>query len=182
MSRVASRDVLGRDDVGPLILVIPIVKLTSHIDGATVDNTPTPYVSWNDWEATGTGWAPDPHLLCGFRGSRHVSSSGIIPGPQMTNFVDVWDFSGVRVVQVEPRHYSPEILPCAQRQVALHIQMTDYHPIAITKDGLIFQVRGPIAFLIVSHCDVTSTGTGSRHVSSFSKVLHPSYSLQQDSY
>jgi hypothetical protein len=168
--------VVGNYPTTPLILLIPIVKLTSHIDGAAADNVPMRYVPWNDWGATGTGWTSDPDLLS----SLQVSSSRIIPGntgctSPPTNFVDVWDFSRARVAQLEPQHCSRDILPCMRTKVALPTQLMEgYHPVAISEDAVICQreVRdiniGPIARPIVSHCDAVSTGRSTGHISSFS--------------
>lgn len=159
------------------ILLIPISKFMSHIDGAAADNMPVRYIPWNDWGATGTGWAPDPHILRCLRGSHQVSSSRIIPGHKTTGFVDVWDFSRARVAQHEPQSYRRNILPCVRTQVALPIHLSEegYRPWAITEDAIICRVRGfnlgPIASLIIYHCDAISTRGGSKHISSFSRVL-----------
>jgi hypothetical protein len=163
------------DDPGwSRILLIPIVKLTSHIDGAAADNVPIRIVPWKDWGAS-TGWAPDSQLLCWLRGSLQVSSSRIIPGPPIRDFVDVWDFSRARVAQLGPQHCRPENLPCVQTRVALPKQMKEYHPMGITEDAVVCQVCGvnlvPIARLIDSHCGAISTGLSPRHISSFSRVL-----------
>jgi len=102
-------------------------------------------VPWNDWGPTGTGWTPDPDL---FHCSLRASSSRIIPGrtggvsPWMKT-INVWDFSRARVAQLEPQDCSHEILPCFQTRVALPTRMMEgYHPVAISEDAVICQVRG----------------------------------------
>ncbi|KAI9433087.1 hypothetical protein BJY52DRAFT_843004 [Lactarius psammicola] len=121
------------------VLLIPIVSLTSHIDGATADNVPMRYIPWNDWGATGTRWAPGRGILRHFHGSGSLSSSRSIPELWATKFVDVWDFSRARVAQLEPQQCDREFLPCVRTQVALPIQMTRFDTVVISEDALIYR-------------------------------------------
>ncbi|KAH8993058.1 hypothetical protein EDB86DRAFT_3078885 [Lactarius hatsudake] len=121
------------------ILLIPMIRLTSHIDGASSDNVLMRYIPWKDWGATGTGWAPD-RLWDYFLGSRQVSGSRLVPGRQQ-NFVDVWDFSHTRVAQLEPACHQG-FLPSVKKSVALPIQMRglELETVAISEDALICQM------------------------------------------
>ncbi|KAH8977165.1 hypothetical protein EDB86DRAFT_3093011 [Lactarius hatsudake] len=120
------------------VLLIPMLRLTSHIDGASSDNVLMRYIPWKDWGATGTGWAPD-RLLDYFLGSRQVSGSRLVPGRQQ-NFVDVWDLSHTRVAQLEPACHQG-FLPSVKKSVALPIQMRglELETVAISEDALICQ-------------------------------------------
>ncbi|KAH9175667.1 hypothetical protein EDB89DRAFT_2135507 [Lactarius sanguifluus] len=120
------------------ILLIPMIRLTSHIDGASSDNVLMRYIPWKDWGATGTGWAAD-RLLGYFLGSRQVSGSRLVSGRQQ-NFVDVWDFSHTRGAQLEPACHQG-FLPSVKKSVALPIQMRglELETVAISEDALICQ-------------------------------------------
>ncbi|KAH9175662.1 hypothetical protein EDB89DRAFT_1945944 [Lactarius sanguifluus] len=121
------------------ILLIPMGRLTSHIDGAAADNMSTRYIPWKDWGGTGTGWAPTQRSDC-FLDSRQISGSRFVLGRQQ-NSVDVWDFSRTRVAQLEPRPCNRGFLPGVKKQVALPIQNTGlgFDTVAISEDALICQ-------------------------------------------
>lgn len=138
----------------PRILLIPIVNLTSHMDGVAADDVPMCCIPWNDWGATGTRWVPDPYRWDFLRGSLSVSGSRFVfvPSPQTGDFVDVWDFSRARVAQLElePRQCDREILPCVQTQVALPIKLAGYATVAVSEDALVFRHwRDPGIHLLV---------------------------------
>jgi len=140
------------------ILLIPIIGLTSHIDGATADNAPMRYIPWNDWGATGTRWAPGPYQVYLRFGS--LSVSRFIPAPHwQTGNVVVWDFNHARVAQLGLQQCDREFLPCVQTQVALPVKMARHGTMAISEDALICRVRGidlcPVARLQWSLLTVT---------------------------
>ncbi|KAH9020499.1 hypothetical protein EDB85DRAFT_1896146 [Lactarius pseudohatsudake] len=120
------------------VLLIPIVRLTSHIDGPgpASGNAATRYIPWNDWGATSSRWVPGPSLA--WRPSFHGSLSGsrFIPGFIGTDFIRVWDFSRAEVAQLEPQPCDRKSLPHVKKQVAPPIR---YDTVAISEDALICQ-------------------------------------------
>ncbi len=50
----------GYDGSSYWVLLIPMVGVTSHFDGAAADDVPIRCIPWNDWGATGTRWVPGP--------------------------------------------------------------------------------------------------------------------------
>jgi hypothetical protein len=140
--------VTGNNTTSARMLLIPIVRLTSYIDGAAADNVPLRYIPWNEWGATCTRWVNGPPAFRLLHGP--LSGSRLIPGPQSDDFADVWDFSRTRVAQSELGQRDQETLPCVQTQVVLPKQMKGHTPVAISEGALICQVCGidirPIAY------------------------------------
>ena len=158
------------------ILLIPMVRLTSHIARAAAGDVSMRYVPWSDWGASGTRWVDGPYELSPFRGS--LSGSRFIPDPKPPKFVDIWDFSRACVAQLELEPQSgPDLLHCVQTQATLPMPLAAGHtPVAISEDALIFQARGinllHIFRLTVAHRDAISTITSPRHISSFFEFCH----------
>lgn len=126
-------------DLPARMLLTPIIRLTSYIGGAAADKVPVHYIPWNEWGATCTRWVNGPPAFRLLHGP--LSGSRLLPGPQLDEFADVWDFSRARVAQSELQ-CDQETLPCVKTRVELPKHMKGYTPVAISEDALICQVCG----------------------------------------
>jgi hypothetical protein len=110
------------------VLLIPTVKLTSHV-GATAADTPTRYIPWNDWGSIGTRRVPDPISQGYFQNA--LSGSRFIPRPHTGDLVDIWDFG------VAPERCDHESLPCVQKQLALPSHITGRVVAMLSEDAIV---------------------------------------------
>ncbi|KAI9443021.1 hypothetical protein H4582DRAFT_1922057 [Lactarius indigo] len=116
------------------ILLIPLVRLTSHISGSTATDTRTRYIPWNDWGSIGIRRVPDPNLSGYFRDA--LSGSQFIPRPETGDLVDIWDFSRAGVA-LDPRRCDRESLPCVQKQLVLPSQIEESVIARISEDAIV---------------------------------------------
>lgn len=149
--------------IGPLlhqILLIPITRLLCHLRPTRNRQTryrQTRYIQWNDWGATGTRRAPDPHFSHLARNA--LSGSRFIPRIESRNSICIWDFSRARGTpfQILASEYAPRVereigLPtgiigrtievsesasCVQREVTLPIDIVGKVTAAISEDVIV---------------------------------------------
>ncbi len=159
------------------VLLVPLVRLTSHIGSTSAGDTPTRYIPWNNWGSIGIRRVPDPNLSLYFRHA--LSGSRFIPRPEtedMADVVDVWDFSRASVA-LGPQRYDRESLPCVQKQLVLPSQIEERVVATISEDAIVIrEARSiwprPVVQLIRAHCDAISSVQANRgFISSFSSVL-----------
>lgn len=147
---------LGATVVLGHVLLIPLVRLTSHVSSTVSADTPTRYIPWNDWGSVGTRRVPDPTSQGHFQNA--LSGSRFIPRPHTGDLVDIWDFSraGIALGRCDR-----ESLPCVQKQLALPSQITGRVVAMLSEDAIVIcEVRNiyprPTIQLVGAHCDVVS--------------------------
>ncbi|KAI9450775.1 hypothetical protein BJY52DRAFT_158494 [Lactarius psammicola] len=121
------------------VLLIPLVKLTSHIGSTSAGDTPTRYIPWNNWASIGIRRVPDPNLSGYFRHA--LSGSRFIPRPEtgdLVDVIDVWDFSRAGVV-LESQRRDREFLPCVQKQLILPSQIEERVVAMISEDAVVIR-------------------------------------------
>ncbi|KAF8272630.1 hypothetical protein EI94DRAFT_1717987 [Lactarius quietus] len=129
---------LGATDDRPIILghvlLIPMVKLTSHIGSTAAVGTPTRYIPWNKWGSLSTRRVPDPISQGYFQNA--LSGPRFIPRPHARDSIDLWDFSRASGALEQCDRGD---LPCVQKQLALPSQITGRVVAMISEDAIVIR-------------------------------------------
>ena len=122
----------GMDDRRILLaqaLLIPMVRLTSHISSSDATATPTRYIPWNNWGSIGTRRVPNTISF-----QNVLSGSRFIPRPHTEVSVDIWDFSHAGLTS---ERCDRESLPCVCKQLVLPSQITGRVVAMISEDAIV---------------------------------------------
>ena len=114
------------------VLLIPLVRLTSHVSSTVSADTQTRYIPWNDWGSVGTRRVPDPASQGYFQNA--LSGLRFIPRPHTGDLVDIWDFSRAGIAL---ERGDRESLPCMQKQLALPSQITGRVIAMLSEDAIV---------------------------------------------
>lgn len=111
------------------VLLIRIVRLTSHIGTSGANVTPTRYIPWNNWGPISTRRVPNTVSF-----QNVLSGSRFIPRPHTEVSVDIWDFSRAGLTS---ERCDRESLPCVRKQLALPDQITGRVVAMISEDAIV---------------------------------------------